>query len=86
MSKPLEPVEVVDTLVRTAPPLTVTFLDLSNMYLSNTVYVFTALYTLFQIIILAPKVKETLTGKTKIKSKSKPEGGDKDVSKRRTAR
>lgn len=63
MSETIEPLELMDTVLRSTPPAVVTVLDLSTMYLSNTVYILTIIYVLFQIVILAPKVKAVLTRK-----------------------
>lgn len=49
--------EALDIVARTTPPATVSFLGMTNVCLSNTVYLLTAVYIVFQIIVMFPKVK-----------------------------
>jgi len=48
--------EVTDAVVRVIPPATVSFLNLSNTFLSSAVYALTFVYILCQIVVLFPKV------------------------------
>lgn len=60
--------EVLDTVARAAPPATVSFLGLTQTYLSNTVYALTIVYIIFQLIVMFPKVKEVFKKKEKNES------------------
>lgn len=55
--------EVLEIVARTTPPATVSFLGLTQACLSNTVYVLTIVYILFQLIVMFPKVKEVFKKK-----------------------
>jgi len=61
----LDTTEVVDTIVRSTPPMTVSFLHFNSITLSDTVYILTIVYIAFQVIVLFPKVLKTLKGKWK---------------------
>ena len=59
----IDATEVVDTIVRSTPPMTVSFLHFNAVALSNTVYILTIVYIAFQVVVLFPKVLNTFKGK-----------------------
>ena len=65
--------DVLDAVARVAPPAAVSYLGLTSACLSNTVYVLTIVYILFQIIIMLPKVKNVFKSKDKRKEKNEEE-------------
>lgn len=64
MSNKIDVLEAADTAVRLVPPATVSVLSF-NTCLSNTVYALTAVYIVFQIIVLFPKVLAVFKRKDK---------------------
>jgi len=54
--------ELATQAVKVAPPIAVSALNTAGMPLSEWIYILTAVYLVFQIIVIVPRAYSTLTG------------------------